>query len=76
VAGTNEDVVFWDVRSLKKPIEVLDESHNEDITCVKFHPTDPQQLITCSVDCMVNVFNFNGKTTMKEEDVNEAVYCS
>lgn len=38
VAGTNEDLIFWDIRNLKSPLDVLDESHNEDITSVKFHP--------------------------------------
>lgn len=38
VAGTSEDVVFWDVRNTKVPMEVLDESHSDDVTCVKFHP--------------------------------------
>jgi hypothetical protein len=32
VAGTNEDVVFWDVRNTKVPMEILDESHNQDVT--------------------------------------------
>ena len=40
VAGTSEDIVFWDVRNTKVPMEILDESHNEDITQVCFHPTD------------------------------------
>ena len=37
VAGTNQDLVFWDIRKLKVPLEVLDESHSDDITSVKFH---------------------------------------
>jgi WD40 repeat protein len=41
VAGTNEDIVFWDVRNTKGPMGVLDESHCDDITAVKFHPNDP-----------------------------------
>lgn len=40
VAGTNEDIIFWDIRKLNAPLEVLDESHNEDVTGVRFHPTD------------------------------------
>ena len=38
VAGTNEDLVFWDVRNLQIPMEVLDESHSDDITSIKFCP--------------------------------------
>lgn len=33
-AGTSQDLVFWDIRNLKGPMEVLDESHAEDITCI------------------------------------------
>ena len=40
VAGTNEDLVFWDIRNLKEPIKVLDESHSDDITCLNFNPND------------------------------------
>jgi len=50
VAGTSSDLVFWDVRNLKSPLEVLDESHSEDITSVRFHPLDNQRVITCSTD--------------------------
>ena len=77
VAGTNEDIIFWDVRNLKSPLEVLDESHNEDITCVKFHTTDYHKVITCSTDCLVNYFDFEGKASMKEEDgALDGTYCS
>mmetsp|Transcript_5716 Transcript_5716/g.9072 ORF Transcript_5716/g.9072 Transcript_5716/m.9072 type:complete len:179 (+) Transcript_5716:356-892(+) len=76
-AGTNSDLVFWDMRHTKAPLEVLDESHNEDITALRFHPTDPQKVITCSTDTMVNVFNFEGKESMKEDDgVIDLTYCS
>lgn len=37
-AGTNEDLVFWDIRKVKVPLEVLDMSHSEDITSIRFHP--------------------------------------
>jgi len=50
VGGTNEDILFYDVRNTKVPLEVLDESHNEDVTCVKFHPNDPQKVISCGTD--------------------------
>lgn len=40
VAGTNEDLVFWDIRNLNVPMEVLDESHSDDITAIKFLNSD------------------------------------
>lgn len=72
-------MVFWDIRKLKVPLEVLDESHNDDITSVRFHsdPEQHQRIITCGTDCLVNFFDFAGKKTMKEDDgVIEGVYCS
>jgi WD40 repeat protein len=76
VAGTNEDIIFWDVRNLKSPLDVLDESHNEDITAVKFHSQDYHKVISCSTDCLVNFFDFEGKSSMKEEECVEGTYCS
>lgn len=63
-AGTeqinNEDsfLVFWDAR---KPgstlLGVYSESHSDDITQVRFHPTDKDRLATGSTDGLVNVFD-------------------
>ena len=76
VAGTNEDVVFWDVRNTKVPMEILDESHNLDVTQVRFHPDDNQKVLSCGTDCLLNYFEFEGKSTMKEEESIDTVYCS
>lgn len=61
------------------PLEVLDMSHSEDVTSVRFHP-DPayhQRVLTCSTDCLVNFFDFAGKASMSEDDgVAEAIYRS
>lgn len=77
-AGADRDVIFWDIRKMKVPLEVLESSHSEDVTSVRFHP-DPafhQRVLTCSTDCLVNFFDFAGKETMKEDDVLEVVYRS
>ena len=37
-AGTSSDLIFWDIRHPKAPIGVLDESHSDDITSIRFHP--------------------------------------
>ena len=42
VAGTSRDILFWDVRKLKNPLDVLEMSHCEDITAVDFHPMPGQ----------------------------------
>jgi len=76
VAGTNEDLVFWDVRNLQIPMEVLDESHSDDITSIKFCGSNNQRIMSCSTDNLLTVFNFDGKDSMKEDDAVESVYCS
>lgn len=36
-AGTNEDIFFWDVHQLSKPIGHFQECHSEDVTSIKFN---------------------------------------
>lgn len=43
---------FWDIRSTKV-LEKFSESHNDDITQVKFHPSHPSQLASGSTDGLV-----------------------
>lgn len=57
-------------------MEVLDESHSDDITSIKFCSTDKQRIMSCSTDNLLTVFNFEGKSSMKEDDAVESVYCS
>lgn len=76
-AGTNEDLVFWDIRNFKIPIAVLQESHSDDVTGVRFCPRDYHRVVTCGADNLVNTFNFEGKASMSEEDeVCDNTYCS
>jgi WD40 repeat protein len=76
VAGTDDSVVFWDVRNTKVPMEILEESHNQDVTSVKFHPKDPQKVLSCGIDSLLNFYDFEGKSSMKEDDTVDTVYCS
>ncbi|KAM4663826.1 WD repeat-containing protein 89 [Discoglossus pictus] len=59
-------LVFWDARyndkaksSSIKPLGVYSESHNDDITQVRFHPTKPSMVASGSTDGLVNVFDIN-----------------
>lgn len=74
-AGTSKDVIFWDLRKMK-PVVTYDESHTDDVTAVKFHPTNPNWLLTCSLDYLVCQFDFTSKPSINEEDTMEGVYCS
>ncbi|KAM3917978.1 WD repeat-containing protein 89 [Leptodactylus fuscus] len=68
-AGTekvDEDafLVFWDGRytpntESREPLGSYSESHNDDITQVRFHPTNPSLVATGSTDGLVNVFDIN-----------------
>lgn len=68
-AGTekvDEDafLVFWDGRYVpntesKEPLGAYSESHNDDVTQVRFHPTNPSLVATGSTDGLVNVFDLN-----------------
>ncbi|RMB98640.1 hypothetical protein DUI87_24857 [Hirundo rustica rustica] len=59
-------LVFWDARGLtdcagaaKEPLGVYSESHNDDITKIRFHPTQPNLVVSGSTDGLVNVFDIN-----------------
>ncbi|XP_075049121.1 WD repeat-containing protein 89 [Mixophyes fleayi] len=57
-------LVFWDARyssdtKSKEPLGVYSESHNDDVTQVRFHPTNPSLVASGSTDGLVNVFDIN-----------------
>ncbi|RIA89208.1 WD40-repeat-containing domain protein [Glomus cerebriforme] len=55
-------ILFWDLRNPLSIRTEFVESHNDDITQVKFHPNNPSRLITGSVDgliCNFDLKNFN-----------------
>lgn len=68
-AGTekvDEDafLVFWDVRSNgqstpRDPLGVYSDSHSDDVTQVKFHPTNPSRVASGSTDGLVNIFDIH-----------------
>ena len=55
-AGTNEDVIFWDVRAVTKPIGKFTESHNDEVTQVCFNEAG-NLLLSCSLDNVLNIFD-------------------
>jgi len=52
------------------------DSHTDDVTAVRFHPKDAQQLATCSTDSLMCHFSWQGKASGNEEDTLEGVYSS
>lgn len=52
----NTHLIFWDQRS-GEPMGVYEDSHQDDITQVKFHPIAPNRLASGSTDGLVCTFD-------------------
>ncbi|XP_017120029.1 WD repeat-containing protein 89 [Drosophila elegans] len=63
---SNVFLVFYDVRE-RRQMGVYCDSHEDDITSVRFHAQNPDILCTGSVDGLINVFN------VQEADEDEAL---
>ncbi|XP_037069029.1 WD repeat-containing protein 89-like [Pollicipes pollicipes] len=61
-------LVFWDVRQ-PNPLGGYWESHTDDVSTVRFHPTDSGALVSGSTDGYVNVFDVTQTT---EDDALQA----
>ncbi|KAI1315946.1 WD repeat-containing protein 89, partial [Mortierella claussenii] len=60
------NIYFFDARSNTSTIlKTYDESHSDDITNVKFHPTNPARVMTGSMDGLICQFDL---TDMDEEE--------
>lgn len=63
-------MVFWDARSgtntdypgAQGPLGVYSETHNNDITQVRFHPSNPNMVASGSMDGLVNIFDISQET--------------
>ena len=76
VAGTNEDLLLWDVHSLTKPLGIFTECHNDDVTGIAFN-SDGSQFISCSIDYVLSMFNLASSTQKKgykEDEVIDGAY--
>ncbi|XP_055702961.1 WD repeat-containing protein 89 [Phlebotomus papatasi] len=54
-------LLFFDVRQ-RKLLGGYWESHEDDVTCIQFHPRDPNVLASGSTDGLINVFNISQST--------------
>ncbi|CAF9941684.1 MAG: hypothetical protein ALECFALPRED_009264 [Alectoria fallacina] len=57
-------VCYRDTRSPSRPLQNYVESHNDDVTEVRFHPTLPRCLLSGSTDGLVNIYD----TSIADED--------
>lgn len=73
LVGEDSLILFWDVRqggssSSSSPPPLLGgywDSHSEDVTCVRFHPSKVHALASGATDGLVNLFDL---LQPKEED--------
>ncbi|KAI8895068.1 WD40-repeat-containing domain protein [Globomyces pollinis-pini] len=61
----NPFIFFWDIRSSMNPLNKFEECHSDDITQIKFHPNNPNLMISGSTDTLVNLYNLE---TFEEDD--------
>lgn len=57
--GTDSELILWDVRKLDHPLRSFIDSHNDDITDTKFHPTRKNILLSGATDGYVNIYDLN-----------------
>ncbi|XP_008848713.1 WD repeat-containing protein 89 [Nannospalax galili] len=64
-------LIFWDARSTSQdlstrdPLGAYSETHSDDVTQVRFHPSNPNMVVSGSTDGLVNVFDISADN---EED--------
>lgn len=63
---TNVYLLFYDIRSSKKAFKYI-ESHQDDVTSLRFHPKSSDILCSGSTDGLINVFN------VSENDEDDAL---
>ncbi|KAK9453808.1 WD40-repeat-containing domain protein [Dipodascopsis uninucleata] len=51
--GQDAGVFIWDMRNTKSYMQKYIDSHNDDVTCVAYHPTDKHTLLSGSTDGLV-----------------------
>lgn len=62
--GVDAQLHIYDIRKLDSTWKSFVDSHHDDITCVRFHPSDPNALLSGSTDGYTNIYDL----TEEEED--------
>ncbi|CAH2354989.1 uncharacterized WD repeat-containing protein [[Candida] railenensis] len=63
--GVDAQVHMWDLRNPKDVVRSFLDSHHDDVTDIKFHPTLPNYLMSGSTDGYVNIYDLSQQ---EEED--------
>lgn len=63
--GVDAAIYIYDIRKWDQPVRSLVDSHHDDVTCLKWHPNDPNILLSGSTDGYTNVYDLS---EAEEED--------
>lgn len=64
LSGVDAELFIYDTRKYDEPMRALVDSHHDDITDIKFHPSDKNILLSGSTDGYTNIYDL----TQEEED--------
>ncbi|KAI8811443.1 WD40-repeat-containing domain protein [Cladochytrium replicatum] len=70
LAGEDADLTFWDARTPSAPAATFSECHSDDITQVRFHPTNPKRMISGGTDGLLCLYDMS---TFDEDDALDKV---
>ncbi|KAI8922417.1 WD40-repeat-containing domain protein [Powellomyces hirtus] len=65
LVGEDSEISIWDVRNNSAPAARFLECHSDDVTQLRFHPTDRNAMISGSTDGLICLYNLE---TLEEED--------
>jgi len=68
LVGADAEIHLWDLRNPGSLVRSFVDSHRDDITDLKFHPTIDNYLMSGSTDGFVNVYDLN------EQDEDDALH--
>ncbi|KAI5950963.1 hypothetical protein KGF54_004037 [Candida jiufengensis] len=57
--GVDAEVHIWDIRNTKDVVKSFIDSHHDDVTCLEFHPTLTNYLMSGSTDGYVNIYDLS-----------------
>lgn len=57
LSGVDAELYVYDIRRWNLPVKSFVDSHHDDITDVKFHPSDPNVLLSGSTDGYTNIYD-------------------
>ncbi|KAK5780263.1 uncharacterized protein PWA37_000775 [Arxiozyma heterogenica] len=66
--GVDAQLHIYDIRKLNSTWKSFIDSHHDDITCIKFHPSDPNVLLSGSTDGYTNIYD------LTEEDEDDSLH--